>query len=165
MLTRTADEEPGLPASGIDAGAIDGLHSELRIRPFPLLPFFIRTTDPQALLGPNEHYGFTHSSRLPVQTDHASGLWTQPRRQTHRATDVSLSWLAVTAIEPRRWRRWTVVHQQVGRCSGAPRPPGARRDRRRSWSRTVSRRRVRNAALTVRNRSSEGHRQRTGGRG
>src|SRR5688572_24950889 len=27
MLTRTADEEPGLPASGIDAGAIDGLHS------------------------------------------------------------------------------------------------------------------------------------------
>src|SRR5688572_33232906 len=86
MFARTTDEEPGLRASRVDAGAVDGVHEKLRLRPFPLLPLFIRTTNPQALLGPHQYDDVTHSSVLPVQTDHASGLLTFARRQTHRAT-------------------------------------------------------------------------------
>src|SRR5215213_5749400 len=63
MFARTTDEEPGPRASRVDAGAVDGLHEKLRLRPFPLLPFFIRTTNPQALLGPHQYDDVTHYFR------------------------------------------------------------------------------------------------------
>src|SRR5688572_19852455 len=65
MFARTTDEEPGLRASRVDAGAVDGVHEKLRLRPFPLLPFFIRTTNPQALLGPYQYDDVTHYFRPP----------------------------------------------------------------------------------------------------
>ena len=76
MLARTTHQKSRFRSPGVDAGCVDGLHEELRIRPLPILPFLIGAPDPQALLGADQDYRFTHSG-LPLQLIMPSGLWTR----------------------------------------------------------------------------------------
>ncbi len=60
VFAGAADEHPRLITSGVDAGAVDALHQQVRFRPLPLLATRIGPTDPQALLGARQHYRLGH---------------------------------------------------------------------------------------------------------
>src|SRR4051794_4758830 len=125
------NQESRLGASGIDAGSVDGLHQELRIRPLPVLPSLVGAPDPQTLLGANKDYRLTHLAL--------------PRLRLRCAA--------------RRWYHQAACHHRVEHCSATPDRPGARPALSRSWRCTAGRP-ARSAVPTTPIRSSEDHRPR-----